>query len=176
MAENPRAVTMANKKDLLGDIRRQNNFVVSITGVTTTGDNNLQLIIDRAFLPRVSNQVLELRHGNDSIKLAGVASWEGGEISFHDVLSEDELNAVMRWRAKVYDTKTGKIGLASEYKKSGTVTELGPNGEYKRVWNLRGMWISALDPGTLDSSSGELKKVTMTIQIDPTDDANLVTY
>lgn len=170
MARPRAARNMANNKNkLLGEIRRQNNFILKISGVTTGGDipNDLTLIVSRAFLPKVSNQVLELRHGNETVKFAGVASWEGGEIAFHDVLNQDELDAVIEWHRKTYDPKTGNIGLASEYKKNGTVTELAPNGEFRRQWSLNGMWISSRDLGILDSSNGELKQVSFTIQIDP---------
>lgn len=155
---------LSNKN--LMDIRRDNNFIVSIENVTGDG-NSLQLVITKAFLPKVSLDVLNIRHGNDAIKLAGVASWEGGTISFHDVLEESAFNTVMDWFKEIYDPETGKIGKASVYKKSGTIKEAAPDGTYVRTWDVHGMWISALDFGALDAAGGNTREISMTIQIDP---------
>ncbi|MFA5623407.1 MAG: hypothetical protein WC981_04220, partial [Candidatus Dojkabacteria bacterium] len=45
----------------LGDVRRTNNFVVFIEDITGSGDpgDSLDLIIQQAFLPKVSLQPLE---------------------------------------------------------------------------------------------------------------------
>lgn len=167
MASNIRPLTK-----LLGDVRRTNNFIVTITDITTIGEednptNSLELIIQQAFLPSVSLNVLELRHGNDAKKFAGVATWNGGQLTIIDVLNKDELQAVMAWFKKTYDWASGNIGLASEYKKMGYITEYASDGRYERQWQVEGMWISSLNVGELDAASGELKKVTMTIEIDP---------
>lgn len=155
---------------LLGDVRRTNNFIVTIEGVTTADneeDNNLELIIKQAFIPSVSLNVLELRHGNDAKKFAGVATWTGGQLTVIDVLSPKELQAVLAWFKQTYDWKTGNIGVANDYKKTGYITEYASNGKFVRTWEIEGMWISELNMGELDASSGEMKQVTMTIQIDP---------
>lgn len=151
---------------LLGEIRRQNNFVVHIEDVTNDG-NNLDIIVTQAFLPKVSLQVLELRHGNDAKKLPGTASWQGGELRIHDVLSRAEYDALAAWFNQTYDANGAVIGIASEYKKSGYITEYAADGRYSRKWPLEGMWISDLDLGQLNSSSAELKELSFTIQIDP---------
>jgi hypothetical protein len=72
---------------LLGDIRKNNNFIVHINDVTVDG-NNIDLVIQQAFLPQVCLNVLEFRHGNDAKKLAGVATWQGGQITILDTLSK----------------------------------------------------------------------------------------
>ena len=154
--------------NLLGDVRKNNNFVVHISNVTDTDDGqNLDLIIQKAFLPQVSLQVLELRHGNDSKKLAGVATWQGGQITILDTLSRKELDAVLDWFHQTYDTETGAIGLAKDYKKDGTITEYAADGRYAREWQVNGMWISDINLGELDAESGEQKRVQFTVQIDP---------
>lgn len=155
---------------LLGDVRRTNNFIVTITDVTTVGndeDNNLELVIKQAFIPSVSLNVLELRHGNDAKKFAGVATWTGGQITVIDVLSRKELDAVLTWFKQTYDWKSGNIGVADEYKKNGYITEYASNGQFERKWYVEGMWISDLNMGDLDAASGEFKQITMKIEIDP---------
>jgi hypothetical protein len=151
---------------LLGDIRKNNNFIVHIEDITQDG-NSLDLVIQKAFLPQVSLNVLELRHGNDAIKLAGVATWQGGQITILDTLSRVELDTLLEWFNQTYDTETGTIGLASEYKKVGYITEYASDGRYQRRWTVNGMWISDTNLGELDAESGDQKRVQFSIQIDP---------
>ena len=167
MASNYTSTKNLTGDTLLGDVRRNNNFVVTIVDVTENEGQNLDLIIRKAFLPKVSLNVLDLRHGNDALKFPGVATWEGGTISIIDVLNKDELDALLAWYKKTYDWETGTIGVAREFKKIGYITEYASDGRFRRKWNTEGMWISALDLGELDASSGELKQITATIQIDP---------
>jgi hypothetical protein len=149
----------------LGDVRRSNNFVVGIEDVTE--DTNLELVIQQAFLPQVSLSVLELRHGNDAKKLAGVATWTGGTISIIDTLSKTELDALLAWFKLTYDPATGKIGYSGDYKKNGYIAEYAADGSYERKWPVEGMWISSPDFGKLDSSTNDLKQISFVIEIDP---------
>lgn len=149
----------------LGDVRRTNNFIVTIKDVTDNSD--LELIIQRAFLPKVSLNVLEMRHGNDAKKFAGVATWEGGQITILDTLKRDELDALLEWFKATYNWATGQVGYAGDYKKEGYISEYAADGKFMRKWAVEGMWISDLDPGELDASQGEMKQISFTIQIDP---------
>lgn len=166
MADEFNYVSSLKLTGLQGDIRRDNNFVVTIEGVTDT-EENLELVIRRAFLPKPSVNPLEIRHGNDAKKYAGVVTWEGGQLSIIDTLSQEELSTVLAWFKKTYNWRKGTIGVASEYKKNGYITEYASDGRYRRKWQIEGMWISNLDFGDLDASSGEMKQVLLTIQIDP---------
>ena len=151
---------------LLGDIRKVNNFIVHIEDVTEDG-NSLDLVIQQAFLPQVSLQALEFRHGNDAKKLAGVASFQSGSMTILDTLSRAEYDALVDWFYDTYNPETGAIGLASEYKKSGYITEFAADGRYQRRWTVEGMFISDLQLGTLDAAGSDMKQVQLTIQIDP---------
>jgi len=155
----------------LGDIRRVNNFILHIEDVT---DNSaLNLVVQQAFIPQYQLEVLEFRRGTDVKKLAGVASWTGGNITILDTLSRDELEVLQDWAEKTYDPKTGKIGKAYDdgnirgYKRSGSIVEYASDGTLSRSWPLEGMWISQIDYGSLDAAGNELKQISFTIQIDP---------
>jgi hypothetical protein len=151
---------------LLGDIRKDNNFIVHIEDITVDG-NSLDLVIQQAFLPSVSLNVLEFRHGNDSKKLAGVASFTGGTLTILDTLSRAELDVLTEWFYQTYNSETGAIGLASEYKKTGYITEFAADGRFQRRWQVEGLFISEFNFGTLDAASGEMKQISVTLQIDP---------
>lgn len=167
----------ANTKSLtglLGDIRRQNNFILTINDVTGEG-NSLDLVVQQAFLPKVSLNVIELRHGNTTLKLAGAAVWEGGTVTILDVLSRKELDAVIKWFKEGFDDEARQVGFADSikgtditgYKKSGYITEYAGDGRFERKWTLEGMWVSSLDLGVLDAAVAEGKRISFTVQIDP---------
>lgn len=155
-------------KGLLGEVRRPNNFKIVINGIRADEDDvNLELIMQRAFLPKVTLNPIELRHGNEALKFAGAASWEGGQITILDTLSKKELNILLDWFNDTYDTETGTLGLAEEYKKTATIYEYAADGRYVRSWPIEGAWISSVDLGTLDATSDALKEISFVIQIDP---------
>lgn len=153
-------------KGLLGEVRRPNNFKIVIDDIGAD-KANLELIMQRAFLPKVTLNVIELRHGNEALKFAGAASWEGGQITILDTLSKKELNLLLDWFNDTYDTETGTLGLASKYKKTATIYEYAADGRYERSWPIEGAWISSPDLGTLDATSDALKELSFVIQIDP---------
>jgi len=170
MANNPANLKgkMSTKglTGLLGDIRKTNNFIVHIEDVTEDG-NSLDLVVQQAFLPQVSLGVLEFRHGNDVKKLAGMATFEQGTLTILDTLSRAEYDILMEWFYQTYNPETGAVGIADEYKKTGYVTEFAADGRFQRRWTVNGMFISGINPGTLNAGQSELKEISMTIQIDP---------
>ena len=158
--------TTRGLEGLLGDVRRTNNFRLYIENVTTT-DNYLDLIIQKAFLPKVSLNVLEIKRGNDSKKLAGAASWQGGTVTILDVLSKAELEALLDWFKQTYDSETGAIGIADDYKRVGYIAEYAGDGKLERKWPVEGLWISELNLGDLDAANNGNKEISFTLQIDP---------
>ena len=150
-------------KGLLGEVRRPNNFKVVIQGIGAD-EANLELIMQRAFLPKVTLNPIELRRSNeDQVK------WKVGRLTdtILDTLSKKELNLLLDWFNETYDTETGTLGLASNYKKTATIYEYAADGRYERSWPLEGVWISSTDLGTLDATSDALKEISFVLQIDP---------
>lgn len=151
--------------NLLGDIRKTNNFVISIEDVTDTG-NALTAVVTQAFIPALEIGVITLTHGNDSKTYAGQATWTGGNIVIQDVLNQAELDALIAWQEQVYDPATGAIGVAQDYKKQATLTEYAGNMKFIRRWEFP-VWISGLTFGELDAANANHKQVTATLQVDP---------
>lgn len=155
--------------NLLGDIRRTSNYIVIIEGVMA-GNNALELVVDKAFIPSLEIGVLTLTHGNDSKTFAGQASWSGGTLTINDTLNQAELDALIAWQKEVYDPSTGAIGHAEPigigYKKLAHITEYSGSGDFQRTWTCP-VWISGLNHDNLDSSTQALKQVHAQIQVDP---------
>jgi len=156
------------------EIRRENNFILTIEGL---GKNNIDLFVMKAFLPKVSINVIDLRRGNDSLKFAGAATWQGGTLEILDTTDNETFQAIYNWFKQVYDSKKGGvIGKASEYKKTGYITEYIADGQEGRRWNLSGLWISDFDFGTLNAESADFKRVSLKIEIDPTYNKDLIEF
>jgi len=82
---------------------------------------------------------------------------------------------LLRWRKQVYDPKTGKIGLAKDYKKQLQVIMNGPNGEYERVAKLKGCWPTADPPADLNMESPEKLLMEIPISVDKIDWSDSIT-
>ena len=185
MAQAKRLNNTKHLQGALGDVRRTNHFRLFIEKVMDD-KNDLDLIVQQAFLPQVSVGVLELRHGNDSKKLAGVATWNGGTITVLDTLKPNELDALLDWRDAVvnFDEDVGTyIGYADDfsvevsgnstsvvvtgYKRQGTLVEYTSNGKLVRQWTLNGLWPSEINLGDFDATRGDLRTISVTLQVDP---------
>lgn len=158
---------------LLGDVRKEGNFIMTIQDVTD--GTAIELVIDKAFIPYSDSEVLTLTHGNDSKTFAGRVTWTAGSITIHDTVSQAEADALVEWRTKVYNPKTGAVGLASEYKKLATITEFAGDFQYQREWQFP-VWPSQLQFGNLDSASSNLKQITVVFQMDPPETNGPTTY
>jgi hypothetical protein len=144
--------------------QRTNHFEVYIPDL---GDN-FALAVNTFSLPNITNDPIEIAHGNSRRKYAGQTAFGGAEtLEVTDYIGLDVEAIVNNWRLKVYDPQTDMMGLAADYKKNGTVTEYAPDGERLRVWNIHGMWPSGVAFGdTLSMDGSEVKKITLTIAYD----------
>ena len=153
----------------LGDIRRDNNFILVIHDLME--DNELELIIEKVPAPRETTQKIELRRGNDVINFPGGITHNLGTITVLDVLNPDEIDKLWTWWRSVYNPTTGQIYKASNFKKNGTIYEYASDGTCLRMWNLEGLFpLGSPQHGDFDaSSSGSLKRVNLELSVDACD-------
>jgi hypothetical protein len=72
----------------------------------------------------------------------------------------------MAWQRKVYNSKTEKVGLASDYKLLGYLTEYTPDYQVVRTWKLIGCWISSLSEDGYSHDNSDKNSITCTIEYD----------
>ena len=75
----------------------------------------------------------------------------------------------MRWRKKVYDPATGKVGLAKNYKRTVDIVMTAPDGTSERKCRLIGCWPQAVSGGQMDMSSAEQVQIEVTLRFDKPD-------
>jgi hypothetical protein len=143
--------------------QRQNNIYIFIDGLDA--DEALKLALVSFPLPKVTNNVIEVPHGNETRKFAGKPTFEDISVVLNDNVDNDVSDKLIAWRKKVYNEQTGQIGWARDYWKPGKVYAYGPDGRVTRKWHLQGIWPSGYDPGDADQSSDDVVKITMTLTI-----------
>lgn len=147
------------------EVQRTNNFEIQIDNVTKV--RPLILAVVSGFLPNESNEVISLNYGNTTITVAGKANANGsGSLVVRDLVQEDIEQVIDEWRKTVYDKETDAIGFAADYKKPAYVTQYAPDGTLLRIWNLEGVWPSAVDYGQISYESPGVKTINITLQYD----------
>lgn len=149
------------------EVQRTNNFEIQITGVSD--QETLKLAVVSGFLPNESNEVISLNYGNTQVTVAGAARPNNsGSLVVRDLIgSEVDIEGMIdAWRASVYDKETDAIHFAADYKKTAKVTQSAPDGTLLRVWDLTGVWPSAVDYGQISYDSPGAKTISITLQYD----------
>ena len=147
------------------ETQRVNNFEIQIENVSKS--RILTLAVVSGFLPNESNEVISLNYGNTQITVAGAARPNNsGSLVVRDLVQQDVEKMIDDWRASVYNKETDAIGFASNYKKSAKVTQYAPDGTLVRVWDLKGVWPSAVDYGQISYDSPGVKTINITLQYD----------
>ena len=110
--------------------------------------------------PSFSQQPLEVRLGNTSVKTAGTPSFKDTNINLHDFVGLDTYNVLYAWQALSFNIKTGRVGLVSDYKKTAYMIEYTTDfSKVIRVWKLYGVWVTSLakDGFNVSSNADEVK-------------------
>jgi hypothetical protein len=142
--------------------QRQNNFTI----VLPVGGRVIQQSLESFPMPKEENEVIAIKFGNETRKVAGPASYSELTLVVKDFVDQDTAKALLEWRRSVYNPATGQIFYASSYKKTAQVFLLGPEGSRIRGWQLSGVWPSKIDlgEGKMDSPSNNM--ITVTLQVD----------
>lgn len=132
---------------------------------TNTSDI-VRISVDSSFVPHFKNSPIELKRGNNTMKFAGVPTFDAGQIKFTDFIGAGTKDILMAWQRKVYDVNTEKVGLAADYKHDAFLIELTPDYQVVRTWKLCGCWISALSEDDYSHDSNDRHTITCSIEYD----------
>lgn len=143
---------------------RNNNFRVEFANIE--GTDVILRGHEQFNLPSESNDEIEVHYLNEKRYIAGKVTFDTTSLTCKDFVTENVMKAIVQWRKRVYDSKTGKIFAASNYKREGTLAIFGPDGGSERKWRLIGAWPQAVNYGSLDMSSSDLLRIEVTIRFD----------
>lgn len=166
--------------------QRANNYefiVTNIDGIlrpgAVEGDANgtfrnaqeiLRVSVSSASVPHFTQEPVEIKRGNSTIKFAGVPTFNTGSLQFHDFIGANTKEILMAWQNlsyNVYTEKVGSLDVADQYyKKDAYLIEYTPDYRKVRQWVLHGCWVSELSEDNYDNYSGERKMISCTIEYD----------
>ena len=131
------------------------NLVDPITGkVIPNASDILKQSIFSFEVPSFQQAPIEIRIGNTSVKTAGTPTFADTTISLHDFVGIETYNVLYAWQAQSFSIKTGRVGLASDYKKTAYMLEYSTDfSKVLRVWKLYGVWVTQLRKDGFDTSS-----------------------
>ena len=75
-------------------------------------------------------------------------------------------NLVTSGVSMILGTYGSGVAIAADYKKPAYVTQYAPDGTLLRIWNLEGVWPSAVDYGQISYESPGVKTINITLQYD----------
>lgn len=185
MAEQIGTYHLADNPSLF-EIQRNNNFefiVTDLDGIQRAGSTGaesnalignaqemLRLSVTKAFIPHFTQEVVNIKRGNSTMKYAGVPTFEGGSVEFNDFVGADTKAILMAWQNLSYNVDTEKVGSVSnpntQYKKNCYLVEYTPDYRKVRTWVLYGCWISQLSEGEYNADDGQKHSISATIQYD----------
>ena len=128
-----------------GEVFTGNNTfakTVSAAGQITEGDLGeiLRLNVSSFKIPEITVQSIDIRHGNDRVKLAGQPSVGDCSITVHDVIGADTQRVLWAWFNLVFDVEKKTMGINVDYKKNAILYQFAPDGSTVRSWDCRGLW------------------------------------
>lgn len=175
--------------------QRANNGILVVYGLPEwTDDGQITLSLESFPIPKENNAQIEARYFNERRKFAGPANVEDMEVVVKDTVDRDVARVLLAWRRLVYNPyeinkfegirggisdpfpeAEGAVGLAKNYKKSGEVILVAPDGSHVRRWAVQGLWPMSMDPGDIDMTSEDFIRITLTLSVDRIFSASLKT-
>lgn len=154
------------------EVQRTNHFEVVLNLADILGDGatiaeHIRLSVISISAPKVSSEAIELKHGNDTVKVAAAPKYEELTLNIHDTLGLDQLQAVQTWYNRVFDWNTKLMGMVKDYKTSGVLYMYSPDGSIVRSWILEGVWPSSFGSDSefsYENSDGQ--KISITLSVD----------
>jgi hypothetical protein len=132
----------------------------------TEAQEVIRLSTTQAAVPHFTQNVIEIKRGNTTMKFAGAITFGEGSFAVNDYIGADTKAVLMAWQNLSGNVKTEKVGLASDYKKQAYLVEYTPDFQTVRRWVLDGCWISGISEDGYNSDTADKRIITATIQYD----------
>lgn len=116
--------------------------------------------------PSMTINDIEIQYMNVSTWVAGRSVWEPIDITFIDVIGPSVSQSVMKWIRMCVEHSTGRMGYATNYKKTLVLKMLDPAGIPVEKWTLNGAFVTSANFGDLDMSTDDLADISITVRYD----------
>ena len=127
----------------------------------------LNLRCETVDLPKPANQKIEVNTRGHKTFQNGLSDFGNSTtITFNDTVDNVVFNFIKAWREITRDFRTGKQFSKSEVEAIIVVTQYDANDNAIRAWELVGCLWESDDFGSLDSSSSDIARPSLTISFD----------
>jgi len=127
----------------------------------------IQLSLSTFTPPTRTVEVLTIAHGNEERKVASRVKYDAVTLALRDYIDKDTYGVLWQWQERVHNSFTGAIGYAYQYKGTGELWLLHPNGMQRtRRFYLYGVWPSKISPSELNQAASENLTVSVELQVD----------
>lgn len=158
--------------DVNFEVQRTNHFEIVLDlkqtlGIDETEIEHIRLSTKEVSTPKVTAEAIPLKHGNDTVKVASAPQYDDLTITVYDTIGKDQLDILQKWFNKVFDYNTKLMGLASNYKTTGTLYMYSPDCSKVRKWKLEGVWprsFGVTNSFSFDSTSEQ--NITLELSVD----------
>lgn len=128
---------------------------------------HVRLSVKSISSPKVNAEPIQLKHGNDTVKVAAAPSYEDLTLTIYDTIGRDQIDLMQQWFNRVFNRENKLMGLVSDYKTSGTLYMYSPDCSLIRKWDLQGVWPKSFGMGAEFSfDASEAQTVTVELSID----------
>lgn len=146
-----------------------NNFeirVYNMDGSTPDGNSDL-LTLSTNEIGSISEEqdTITVHYGNGLIKFPSKVSFPDVTWTLNCYCEPNVLDALRAWREQVFNPKTERMGLPSEYMKQCYIIRYDGQGNERDVLRLPGVWLSSLSYGDMNQAGGDVVKVQVGLVI-----------
>jgi len=174
LADNPQLYEIQRTNNFqflvpnLGTLLRAGATGYETNAYITNGDDIIRISCNATGIPHFSQQTIEVKRGNSTLKYAGTPSFDNMDIKLHDFIGAETKEVLMAWQNLSYNIRTEKVGSldVTNYKRDCYLQELTPDNRLVRQWIIRGAWISSLSEDGYDSYTDDKHMINATITYD----------
>ena len=105
-------------------------------------------------------------HINTKRKLQGKADWNDITMTLYDPIVPSGAQHVMEWVRRGYESTTGAAGYPDFYKEDLTFEVLGPQGDIRERWVVKGAFVLTTEMGELDWANDQPLEISVTLKYD----------
>lgn len=146
-----------------------NNFEIRIYGVDggAPTENADLLTLSTAEIGEIQEEqdVITVHYGNGVVKFPSKVTFSDVDWTLNCYCSPNSLQALRAWREQVYNTRTERMGLPSEYMRTVYFIRYDGQGNVRDVLKAPGCWIRGLGNGNMDQEGGSIVQAKVTLVI-----------
>ena len=161
------------------EVQRSNHFEIQIdfssfNDFAGINKNNIQqademsktirLCCTSAPIPTINIQTQPLRHGNETVNVAGSPSWGTMSVGIYDVIGRNVAKLLQTWFHNVFNPYTHVMGMVKNYKTTATVFQYSPDASIIRKWVCYGVFPTSLNFGSY-SADGQGQPVIIQMEL-----------